>query len=94
MQDVMLGGECGDGAGVLDVHPEGYGFLRSDNLLPGKNDVYVSNAQIRRFNLRSGDHVAGKTRPQHPGSRYSALLYITEINGRQPEENAVRPAVD
>ncbi|MBR0320435.1 MAG: transcription termination factor Rho [Clostridia bacterium] len=94
MQDVMLGGECGDGAGVLDVHPEGYGFLRSDNLLPGKNDVYVSNAQIRRFNLRSGDHVAGKTRPQHPGSRYSALLYITEINGRQPEENAVRPAFD
>ncbi|MBR6525094.1 MAG: transcription termination factor Rho [Clostridia bacterium] len=94
MQDVLMAGECGDGAGVLDVHPEGYGFLRGDSLLPGRNDVYVSNAQIRRFNLRSGDYVAGKTRPQQPGSRYSALLYITEINGQQPEETAVRPAFD
>ena len=92
--DILLTGECGEGEGVLELHPEGYGFLRADNYLPGKNDVYVSNAQIRRFSLRSGDYIEGKTRPQQPGSRYSALLYITRINGQQPVEAPQRPSFD
>ncbi|MBE5787811.1 MAG: hypothetical protein E7324_09780, partial [Clostridiales bacterium] len=89
--EMLATGECGDGEGVLEVHPDGYGFLRVDHYRPGKNDVYVANAQIRRFNLRSGDYVAGKTRPQREGDRYSALLYITEINGKPPEESPARP---
>ena len=84
--DILAAGECGDGEGVLDVHPDGYGFLRTNHYLPGKQDVYISNAQIRRFNLRTGDYVAGKTRPQRDADRYSAMLYITEINGAAPEE--------
>lgn len=86
MADMLMTGECGDGEGVLEVHPDGYGFLRISNYRPGKNDIYVSNAQIRRFNLRTGDFVAGKTRPQREGDRSCALLYITEINGQAPEE--------
>ena len=54
--------DCSDGFGVLEIHPDGYGFLRADNYLPGTRDVYVSIAQIRRFNLRPGDYVVGKTR--------------------------------
>ncbi|MBQ4074227.1 MAG: transcription termination factor Rho [Clostridia bacterium] len=94
MPDLMAAGECGDGEGVLEVHPEGYGFLRTAHYRAGKNDIYVANAQIRRFNLRSGDYIAGKTRPQREGDKYSALLYITEINGRVPEENPTRAAFD
>lgn len=89
--DIMAAGECGDGEGVLEVHPEGYGFLRTNHYLPGKQDVYISNAQIRRFNLRTGDHIAGKTRPQREADRYSAMLYITEVNGAVPEEMPTRP---
>ncbi len=89
--DIMAAGECGDGEGVLEVHPEGYGFLRTNHYLPGKQDVYISNAQIRRFNLRTGDLVAGKTRPQREQDRYSAMLYITEVNGAAPEEMPTRP---
>lgn len=88
--EMLATGECGDGAGVLELHPDGYGFLRTGNYLPGKNDVYVSNAQIRRFGLRSGDYIAGKTRPQRETDRYCALLYITEINGHPAEEMPTR----
>ena len=66
--------------------PDGYGFLRSDNYLPGNKDIYVSIAQIRRFGLRTGDLVTGKTRPSKEGERFLALLYITAINGIDPEE--------
>ena len=88
--DILAAGECGDGEGILEVHPDGYGFLRTNHYLPGKQDVYISNAQIRRFNLRTGDYVAGKTRPQRDADRYSAMLYITEINGGSPEEMPTR----
>ena len=84
--EMLATGDCGDGAGVLESHPDGYGFLRAGNFLPGKNDVYISNAQIRRFALRDGDYVEGKTRPQREGDRYAAMLYITSINGQEPEE--------
>ncbi len=89
--ELLAAGECGEGAGVLEIQPDGYGFLRAENCLPGPNDVYISIAQIRRFNLRNGDLVAGKTRPQREGDRYSAILYITEINGEPPEKAAERP---
>lgn len=83
---LLDGGECGDCEGVLEVLPDGYGFLRSDNYLPGNKDIYVSIAQIRRFGLRTGDLVTGKTRPSKEGERFLALLYITAINGIDPEE--------
>ena len=91
ISEILAAGDCGDGEGLLEVHPEGYGFLRTNHFLPGKQDVYISNAQIRRFGLRTGDYVVGKTRPQRDADRYSAMLYITEINGGLPEEMPTRP---
>ena len=88
--ELLATGECMDGYGVLEMHPEGYGFLRAENCLPGNKDVYVSIAQIRRFNLRTGDYVVGKTRPQREGDRYNAMIYISEINGEPPEKAAQR----
>ena len=91
ISEILAAGECGDGEGILEVHPDGYGFLRTNHYLPGKQDVYISNAQIRRFSLRTGDYIVGKTRPQREADRYSAMLYITEVNGSTPEEMPVRP---
>ncbi len=88
--ELLQAGDCGDAEGVLEVLPDGYGFLRSENYLPGNRDVYVSIAQIRRFSLRTGDMVTGKTRPSKEGERFLALLYITAINGISPEELTVR----
>lgn len=84
--EMLEGGACGDCEGVLEVLPDGYGFLRSENYLPGNHDVYVSIAQIRRFGLKTGDLVTGKTRPSKEGERFLALLYITAINGEEPEK--------
>jgi len=92
--EMLASGECRDGAGVLEIHPEGYGFLRAENCLPGPNDVYVSIAQIRRFNLRTGDYVEGKTRPTREGDRYGGLIYISQINGVPPEQAANRRPFD
>ena len=89
--EMLAAGECGDGAGVLEIQPDGYGFLRAENCLPGPNDVYISIAQIRRFELRNGDRVVGKTRAQREGDRYSAMMYITEVNGESPEKAMDRP---
>ncbi len=83
--EMLEAGDCGECEGVLEVLPDGYGFLRSENYLPGNRDVYVSIAQIRRFGLRTGDLVIGKTRPGKEGERFPALLYITAINGEDPE---------
>ena len=85
MPELLTSGECGDAEGVLEILPDGYGFLRSENYLPGNRDVYVSIAQIRRFGLKTGDLVAGKTRPSKEGERFLALLYITAVNGCDPE---------
>ena len=79
-------GDFGEGAGILEIRPEGHGYLRAENCLPGNNDVYISNAQIRRFNLKNGDYVEGKTRPQREGDRYGGLIYINRINGESPEK--------
>ncbi|MCR5809496.1 MAG: transcription termination factor Rho [Clostridiales bacterium] len=84
--EMLEGGECGDAEGILEIVSDGYGFLRAENYLPGPRDVYISNAQIRRFRLKTGDKVTGKTRPSRETDKYSALLYITAINDAPPEE--------
>ncbi|MAD46353.1 MAG: transcription termination factor Rho [Oceanospirillaceae bacterium] len=75
------------GDGVLEILQDGFGFLRSANssYLAGPDDIYVSPSQIRRFNLRKGDEVAGKIRPPKEGERYFALLKVAQINGDKPE---------
>lgn len=92
--EMLAAGDCSEGAGVLEIHPEGYGFLRANNYLPGNNDVYVSIAQIHRFGLRCGDYVEGKTRPQREGDRYNAMVYINRVNGLTPDQNARRVPFD
>ena len=72
--------------GILEVMPDGFGFIRSDNYLPGENDVYVSPSQIRRFNLKTGDIVTGSTRVKTEREKFSALLYVTKVNGLPPSE--------
>src|SRR5437660_9049734 len=76
------------GEGVLEVLPDGFGFLRAPdyNYLPGPDDIYVSPSQIRRFNLRTGDVVAGQIRPPKEGERYFALLKVETINFEEPEK--------
>ena len=86
VQELLAASDCSDGHGVLDIQQDGYGFLRAENYLQGDKDTYVSIAQIRRFNLKNGDFVEGKTRPQREGDRYSALFYITAVNGEPPEK--------
>lgn len=71
--------------GVLEVMPDGYGFLRLENYLPSDEDIYVSPSQIRRFHLRTGDQVKGKIRPPKEGEKYRALLQVHEVNGLDPE---------
>lgn len=80
--------EGSEKSGVLEIMPDGYGFLRVENCSPGPNDIYVAINQIRRFGLRTGDHVRGRTRPQREGDRYEALMHITRINDHTPEEHA------
>lgn len=70
--------------GILEVMPDGYGFIRSDNYLPGENDIYVSPSQIRRFNLKTGDILEGNTRIKTQQEKFSALLYLTKINDIDP----------
>ncbi|MDF2609486.1 MAG: rho [Lachnospiraceae bacterium] len=76
--------------GILEVMPDGFGFIRCDNYLPGENDVYVSPAQIRRFGLKTGDIVAGNTRVRNQNEKFSALLYVKSVNGFHPAEAAKR----
>ena len=77
-------------SGILEVMPDGYGFIRSDNYLPGENDVYVSPSQIRRFGLKTGDIISGNTRIKAQQEKFSALLYLKTINGFTPAEAAKR----
>jgi transcription termination factor Rho len=83
-------------AGVLEILPDGFGFLRSPDYsyLPGPDDIYVSPSQIRRFNLRTGDLVSGQIRPPKESERYFALLKVEAINHGSPEENVKRPLFD
>jgi len=79
------------GGGILDVVQDGIGFLRSERLLPGPDDVYVSQSQIRRFGLRTGDLVAGQVRPPKETEKYFGLLKVEAVNGLDPEEAKRRP---
>lgn len=77
--------------GILEVLPDGYGFIRCENYLPGENDVYVSPSQIRRFNLKTGDIIMGNTRVKTQSEKFSALLYVSTVNGVRPSEASKRP---
>lgn len=83
------GGEDIYGDGVLEILQDGFGFLRSadSSYLAGPDDIYVSPSQIRRFNMRKGDFLAGKIRPPKDGERYFALLKVNEVNGEAPEKS-------
>lgn len=71
--------------GILELLPDGYGFLRGYNYMSGPKDIYVSPSQIRRFNLKTGDRITGKGRIQRPDEKFQALLFVTEVNGDPPE---------
>lgn len=77
--------------GILEITPEGIGFLRADGLLPGPNDIYVSQSQIRRFGLRTGDLVVGQVRPPKESEKYYGLLRVEAVNGLDPEVAKRRP---
>ena len=94
LEELLASGNYQEGSGILELHPDGYGFLRAPSFLPSTKDIYVSMAQIRRFGLRTGDFIEGKIRPQREGDKYSALLYISSINGVSEEEAFSRPAFD
>ncbi len=72
--------------GILEVLADGYGFIRCENYLPGPNDVYVSPAQIRRFNMKTGDIIGGNIRVKTQNEKFSALLYVKSVNGFHPAE--------
>ena len=94
LEELLASGNYEEGSGILELHPDGYGFLRAPSFLPSTKDIYVSMAQIRRFGLRTGDYIEGKIRPQREGDKYSALLYISTVNGVAEEEAFSRPAFD
>ncbi len=94
LEELLSSGDFEEGGGILELHPDGYGFLRNANFQPSTKDIYVSMAQIRRFGLRTGDYIKGKIRPQREGDKYAALLYISSVND-VPEEDAFnRPLFD
>jgi transcription termination factor Rho len=80
--------------GILEIVDDGYGFLRQERYLPGPNDVYVSQSQIRRFGLRTGDMVTGQVRPPKDSEKYYGLLRVEAVNGLDPEVAKRRPHFD
>jgi transcription termination factor Rho len=80
--------------GILDVLPDGFGFLRTNGYSQGKGDVYVSTSQIKRFNLRRGDHVVGQIRPARDGEKYPALVRIESVNDKEPQKGRHRVNFD
>ena len=80
-----------DTGGILEIVDDGYGFLRGESLLPGRNDVYVSQSQIRRFGLRTGDYVRGQVRAPKESEKYYGLLRVDDVNGLDPEAAKQRP---
>jgi len=92
--EIMQAAECPELTGVLELLPEGYGFLRSESMIATARDVYVAAAQVRRFGLRSGDKVTGKVRPLRDGDKYPALLTVGQVNGMSPDAAASRVHFD
>ena len=83
-----------DQSGILDVLPDGFGFLRTGGYSQSKGDVYVSTSQIKRFNLRRGDYIVGQIRPARDGEKYPALVRIESVNGVEPQKGRRRPNFD
>ena len=94
LPDLMQVAESEPAGGILEILPDGYGFLRGRSLQPGKKDIYVSMAQIRRYGLRTGDCVEGSARLQRENDKFAALLAVEKVNGDEAAENADRPAFD
>lgn len=94
LPDMLTANEGESVAGVLEILPDGYGFLRAETLLPSKTDIYVSIAQIRRYGLRTGDFVEGKSRPQRESDKFAALLYVEKLNSHDPVEDLDRLTFD
>jgi transcription termination factor Rho len=81
-------------SGILDVLPDGFGFLRTNGYSQSKGDVYVSTSQIKRFNLRRGDFIVGQIRPARDGEKYPAVVRIETLNGKEPQKGRWRPNFD
>jgi transcription termination factor Rho len=94
LPDLLTAAEGEEVSGVLEILPDGYGFLRAESLLPGKSDIYVSIAQIRRYGLRTGDFVEGRSRPQRDTDKFAALLYVEKLNGHEPTVEMDRLSFD
>lgn len=94
LEELLASDELTEGSGVLEVHPEGYGFLRAPSLMPSSRDIYVSLAQIHRFSLRTGDFIEGRIRSRRQGDKYNALLLVSRINGIEAETLTDRPVFD
>src|ERR671929_1078761 len=88
------GGEENMQSGILDVLPDGFGFLRTGGYSQSKGDVYVSTSQIKRFNLRRGDYITGQIRPAREGEKYPAMVRIETVNGQEPQKGRWRPNFD
>lgn len=89
--EIPPGEEVNIAAGILEIHTDGYGFLRRENFLSSDSDIYISPSQIRRFNMRTGDKITGITRPPKSGEKFKALLYVKNINGLNPDSATARP---
>ncbi len=89
--EIPLGEEVNIAAGILEIHTDGYGFLRRENFLSSDSDIYISPSQIRRFNMRTGDKITGITRPPKSGEKFKALLYVKGVNGLDPDTAIRRP---
>ena len=81
-------------SGVLEILPEGWGFLRQNNFDPGAQDIYVAQAQIKRFNLKTGDTVTGQVRPPKDTEKYYGLLRVESVNGIGPDQARSRVNFD
>ena len=88
-QSSLDSGQMADG--ILEVMADGFGFIRCENFLPGENDIYVSPAMIRRYNLKTGDMIRGNIRVKNQGEKFAALLYVNSVNGLKPEVIIRRP---
>lgn len=93
-EEIQVMDDINSAEGILDIHTDGYGFMRSDNYLSGDEDIYVSPSQIRKFKLKTGDKVFGITRPPKSGEKYKALLYVKSVNDMDPETCNRRPDFD
>ena len=83
-----------EASGILEVMPEGFGFIRCENYMPGDHDIYVAPSQIRRFNLKTGDIIKGNTKVKSDREKFQALLYVTSVNGYTPAEAQSRTSFE